>query len=157
MTIFVIPALIRMQALVTGFDLDLFGFFLAAVEVPDMVIDPAIITLCLPGDFHRDKRVVLVLAVDHNEDLADLQFTPGDDVVLKTCILDMLGRYLASILYFVEVIAGFCLSQNVSGTIVVVIAEGRFTDDFNGASSVLASIAFLSGIVVPGRYTVISS
>ena len=87
MTIFVIPALIRMQALVAGFDLDLFGFFLAAVEVPDMVIDPAIITLCLPGDFHRDKRVVLVLAVDHNEDLADLQFTPGDDVVLKTCIL----------------------------------------------------------------------
>ena len=104
MTIPVIPALIRLRALLSRTDFHFFGLLLHPDQIPDMVIHP----LCAPFGLFRDimdhKRRRLILAVRHDVYIADLDLAPAQDIVLERSVPYKLLADLSRMLDLVEVI-----------------------------------------------------
>ena len=164
MTIPIVPALIRLHALLSRTNFHFLLLLLHPVQVPDMVVHPLRAAFGLFRNIVDHKGRLFIFSMGHNVYFADLDLTPAQNVVLKRGVPNELLVNFARILDFVEVISAIRLFQNINGAIVIVIDERCLTDYrrsflqvlrcFGG---VLAAVAFLSGICVPGRYTVISS
>ena len=118
-----------MAALVARLDHHFFLFFLHPVQIPDILIDPAVEALGLPRHVHRNKGVFLIGPVQHDENPADLQPASGNDIVLEAGVPDELLMHLRGVFDFIDVMAGFRFAQEIDGAVVVVIAEGRLADD----------------------------
>ena len=105
MAVPIVPALIGQHALLARFDNEFLRFFLSAVQIPDMIVDPLVTTLRLLCHIYRQKGIFYVLAMDHNEHFADFELATGNNIVLKACVFDVLVCYFRGILYLVDVVA----------------------------------------------------
>ena len=152
MAISVIPAFIRSCALIARLYLYLLRLLLHPVQVPYVIVDPFIKPFDFACHINGYERIVFVRAVDHDVYMTESYFAAADDVVLKGGVLDELRVHFGRVFDFIEIVPVFRFAQNIDRTVIVVIGKGCFADNGRACLKML-----VSGICVPGRYTVISS
>lgn len=88
MTIPIVPALIRLHALLSRTNFHFLFLLLHPVQIPDVVIHP----LCAAFGFFRNvvdhKGRLFIVSIGHNVYFTDLDLTPAQNVVLKRGVPD---------------------------------------------------------------------
>ena len=123
MTIPIVPALIRLHALLSRTDFHFLLLLLHPVQIPDMVIHP----LCAAFGFFRNvvdlEGRLFIVSMGHDVYFADLDLTAAQNIVLERGVPDELLVNFARILDFVEVISAISLFQNINGAIIMMLGS----------------------------------